>query len=124
MAAKDVLFMMKLRNVHVFQNGNHRAGVRKMKISANRNYFIAKTIKKMNTHTLCFCPLTRNLQAFENLKSAQGSQRRKQRISNHTHGKSYILYFPCEIQLSHVKYHFFQIYIMIDQYFPVFHLYM
>ena len=34
--------------------------------------------KKMNTHTLCFCPLVRNLQVFENLKWARGSQRRKQ----------------------------------------------
>ena len=38
----------------------------------------------MNTHTLCFCPLIRKLQAFEILKWAQGSQWRKQRTSNFT----------------------------------------
>ena len=45
--------------------------------------------KKMNTHTLCFCPLIRKLQAFEILKWAQWSQGRKQRTS----------YFTREIQL-------------------------
>ena len=112
MTAKDVIFIMKLCNVHVLQNGNHRAGVRKMKISANSNNFFAKTIKKMNTHTLCFCPLTRNLQVFENLKWAQGSQRRKQRISNHTREKKQYFIFPmrntaftCEVSLfSNIHY--------------------
>ena len=40
--------------------------------------------KKMNTHTLCFCPLIRKLQAFEILKWAEESQWTKQRTSNFT----------------------------------------
>ena len=40
-------------------------------------------IKKMNAYTSCFCSLIRKLKTFENLKLAQGSQRRKQRISNY-----------------------------------------
>ena len=46
--------------------------------------FPCDLIKKMNTHTLCFCPLIRKLQSFEILKWAQGSQWRKQRTSNFT----------------------------------------
>ena len=64
------------------------SGVEKVKISANPENLIAKIfldlIKKMNTHTLCFCPLIRKLQAFEILKWTQGSQWRKQRTSNFT----------------------------------------
>ena len=64
-----------------------RAGVEKVKISANpdnyQNYPCDLT-KKMNTHTLCFCPLIRKFKAFEILKWAQGNQWRKQRTSNFT----------------------------------------
>ena len=49
------------------------AGVEKMKFSANPAIFSCDLIKKMNTHTLCFCQLIRKLKAFENLKWAQGS---------------------------------------------------
>ena len=55
------------------------AGEEKVKISANPRY----QTKKMNTQTLCL--LIRNLQAFEILKWAQGSQWRKQRPSNTTY---------------------------------------
>ena len=48
------------------------------------NIFLFDLTMKMNTHTLCFCPLIRKLQAFEILKWAQGSQWRKQRTSNFT----------------------------------------
>ena len=64
-----------------------RAGVEKVKISAYHDNILPKfslRSKKMNTHTLCFCPLLRKLQAFEILKWAQGSQWRKQRTSNFT----------------------------------------
>ena len=73
--------------------------------------------KKMNTHTLCFCPLIKKLQEFEIMKWAQGSQWRKQRISN----------FTREIQntafdiFTAVKYSFFKICIIFNQYFSVFH---
>ena len=66
------------------------AGVEKVKTSANPENFITKLVltsdltKKMNTHTLCFSPLIRKLQAFEILLWAQGSQWRKQRKSNFT----------------------------------------
>ena len=46
--------------------------------------FSCGLIKKMNTHTLCFCQLIRKLQAFEILKWAQGSQWRKQRTFDFT----------------------------------------
>ena len=46
--------------------------------------FPCNLTKKINTHTLCFCPLIRKLKAFEILKWAQGSQWRKQRTSNFT----------------------------------------
>ena len=63
--------------------------VEKVKISANPDHLITKNVpcdltKKMNNHTLCFCPLIRKLRAFEILKWAQGSQWRKQRTSNFT----------------------------------------
>ena len=66
-----------------------RAGVEKVKISANPDNLITQNFpcdltKKMNTHTLCFCPLIRKLQENEILKWAQGSQWRKQRTSNFT----------------------------------------
>ena len=58
-----------------------------MKISANPDNLITKIFscdltKKMNTHTLSFCPLIRKLQAFEILKWAQRGQWLKQRTSN------------------------------------------
>ena len=65
--------------------------------------------KKMNTHTLCFCPLIRKLQAFEILKWAQWSQGRKQRTSYFTREiqlifsrlwkYSFLYFHSCEIQL-------------------------
>ena len=64
------------------------AGVEKVKISTDpdNNYqnFPCDLTKKMHTHTLCFCPLTSKLQAFEMLKWARESQWRKQRTSNFT----------------------------------------
>ena len=66
------------------------AGVEKVKISANRDNLITNQnipcdlTKKMNTHTLCFCPLIRKLQAFEILEWAKESQWTKQRTSNFT----------------------------------------
>ena len=63
------------------------AGVEKVKISANPDNLITKVFnltKKMNTHTMWFCPLIRKLQAFEILKWAQRGQWRKQRTSNFT----------------------------------------
>ena len=76
----------------------------------------------MNTHTLCFCPLIRKLQAFEILKWAQESQWRKQRTSNFTREiqlifslqwKYIFLYFHgCEIQLF-LKYALYLIYIFL-----------
>ena len=78
----------------------------------------------MNTHTLCFCPLLRKLQAFEILKWAQGSQWRKQRISNFT--REIQLIFHCSENTAFdiftaVKYSFFKICIIFNQYFSVFH---
>ena len=80
--------------------------------------------KKMNTHTLCFFSLIRKKQAFEILKWAQGSKWRKQGTYN----------FNREIQLIFsrlwnttfyifmtVKYNFFIICIIFNQYFSVFH---
>ena len=65
--------------------------------------------KKMNTHTLCFCPLIRKLQAFEILKWAKWSQGRKQRTSYFTREiqlifsrlwkYSFLYFHSCEIQL-------------------------
>ena len=68
---------------------NIGAGGEKVKISANPDNLITKfscvLAKKMNTYTLCFCPLIRKLQAFEILKWAQGSQWRMQRTSIFTY---------------------------------------
>ena len=74
-------------------------------------------------HTLCFCPQIRKLRAFEILEWAQGSQWRKHRSN-----------FTCELQLifslqwdttfylfTAVKYSFFKICIIFNQYFPVLH---
>ena len=55
--------------------------------------------KKINTHTLCFCPLIRKLQGVEILNWAKESQWTRQRTSN----------FTCEIQLKfslQLKYNF------------------
>ena len=68
----------------------------------------------MNTHTLCFWPLIKKLQAFEILKWAQGSQRRKQRTSNFTRENTTSIF-------TAVKYSFFKICIIFNTYFPVFH---
>ena len=70
---------------NVGQNWNHRRRSRESENfieSWHINY--QNLTKKMNTHTLCFCPLKRKLQAFEILKWAQGSQWRKKRTSNFT----------------------------------------
>ena len=57
-------------------------GVEKVKISTNPDNLYQNIpydpVKKMNTYILCFCPLIRKLQAFENVKWAQGNQLRKQ----------------------------------------------
>ena len=71
------------------QNWNHKSRSRKSENfskSWQLNYqnVPCDLTKKMNTHTLCFCPLIRKLQAFEILKWTQGSQWRKQRTSNFT----------------------------------------
>ena len=69
------------------QNWNHKSWSRKRENFSkswqfNYQNFPCDLTKKMNTHTLCFCPLIRKLQPFEILKWAQGSQWRKQRTSN------------------------------------------
>ena len=103
------------------------AGVEKVKFSANPDNYqniSCNLTKKMNTHSFCFCPLIRKLQAFEILKWGQGSQWRKQRTSNFTHGIQLIfslhLYTTFYI-FTPVKYSFFKICIIFIQYFPVFH---
>ena len=82
------------------------AGVEKMKISADRKFHYQNIPfnlnKKMNTHTLCFCPQIRKLQALEILKWSKESQRTKQ----------YKLYFHCSENISFyiftaVRYSFF-----------------
>ena len=78
----------------------------------------------MNTYTLCFCPLIRNLQAFEILKWAQGSQWRSR--GHPISPVKYNLYFHCSENTTFyiftaVKYSFFKIYIIFNQYFSVFH---
>ena len=99
---------------HVCQNWNHRSRSRESENfskSRQSNYqnIPCDLTKKMNTHTLCFCPLIRKLQAFEILKWAKESQWTKQRTSNFTREiqlifslqwKYNFLYFHgCEIQL-------------------------
>ena len=91
----------------------------------NYQIFSCGLNKKMNTHTFCFCPLIRKLQAFEILKWAQGSQWRKQRISNFT--REIQLIFSLQWKYSFyiftaaVKYSFFKICIIFNQCFSVFH---
>ena len=99
---------------HVDQNWNHRSRSRESENFSKSRQFNHQNIpcdltKKMNTHTLCFCPLIRKLQAFEILKWAKESQWTKQRTSNFTREiqlifslqwKYNFLYFhDCEIQL-------------------------
>ena len=78
----------------------------------------------MNTHTLCFCPLIRKLQAFEILKWVKDVNRecRGHPISP----VKYNLYFHCSENTAFyiftaVKDSFFKICIIFNQYFPVFH---
>ena len=75
MIANDIKFMMMLYNVSVFQNWNHRSGAREANKYFSKSwqfYLISNVpfnpIKKMNTHTLCFCPFIRKLLVFENLR--------------------------------------------------------
>ena len=99
---------------HVGENWNHRSRSRESENFSKSRQFYYQNIpcdltKKMNTHTLCFCPLLRKLQAFEILKWAKGIQWKKQRTSNFTREiqlifslqwKYNFLYFHgCEIQL-------------------------
>ena len=80
--------------------------------------------KKMNTHTLRFCPLIRKLQTFEILKWAQGRQWRKQRTSNFTHEiqlifslqwkYSFIYFHGCEIQLFKKMHYIWSIFFCIS----------
>ena len=87
--------------------------------------FPCNLIKKMNNHSLCFCPLIRKLQPFENLKWVQGSQWRKQRASNfileiqlifaHPWNTAFYIFTAMKIKTT-----FSNIY-HINQYFPVFH---
>ena len=79
----------------------------------------------MNTHTLCFCfcPLIRKLQVFEILKWVQGSQWRKQR--HPILPLKYNIYFHCSENTAFyiftaVKYSFFKICIIFNQYFLYF----
>ena len=78
----------------------------------------------MNTHTLCFCPLIRKLQAFEVLKWAQevNGESRGHPISP----VKYNLYFHCSENTAFYiftaeKYSYFKICIIFNQYFSVFH---
>ena len=56
------------------------AEVEKVKSSANPDNFITKNIllaihiKKMNTHTLCLCPLVRKLKAVGTMKSTEEAE--------------------------------------------------
>ena len=111
------------------QNRNHKSRSRKSENFSkswqfNYQNFPCDLTKKMNSHTLWFCPLIRKLQAFEILKWAQGSQWRKQRTSNFT--REIHLYFHCSENTAFyiftaVKYSFFKICIIFNQYFYVFH---
>ena len=63
---------------HVGKNWNHRSKSRESENFSKSRQFDYQNIpcdltKKMNTHTLCFCPLIRKLQAFEILKWAKES---------------------------------------------------
>ena len=106
-ALYDVIHFCTLRHINddcitcnVGQNWNHMSRSRESEnFSKSRQIdyqnFPCNQTKKMNTHTLCFCPLIRKLQAFEILKWAQGSQWRNQRTSNFTPN------FTVEKQLIH-----------------------
>ena len=72
------------------------------------------SLKKMNTHTLCFYTLISKLKAFGNLKWAQESLWKKQRTPNFTGEKTLYLYFMSE-NMS------FEIYILSNFYIPIFH---
>ena len=130
MFAQYIILMMTLHNVqcHPKLKPKSWAGVEKEKISANPDNFKPKfslRSKKINTHTLCLCPLIRKLQAFEILKWAQGSQWRKQRTSDFTHEKQLIFSQLWNTSFFYnftaVKNSFYKICIIFNQYFPVFH---
>ena len=106
-----------------------RPGVEKVKISANPDNLYYQNLpcdltKKMNTHTLCFCPLIRKLQAFEILKWAQVNQWRKQRTSSFTREIQLIFSLQWKYSFFYiftaVKYSFFKICIIFNQYFLYF----
>ena len=83
---------------NVGQSWNHRSRNWKNENFSRSRQFNYQNIpcdltKKMNTYTLCCCPLIRKLQAFEILKWAKESQWKKQRTSNFT--VKYNLYFHC-----------------------------
>ena len=79
------------------------AGVEKVIISANPDNSITKKnpsdlIKKMNTHTLCFCQLIRNVGVG---KSEAGSRKSMEKTEDiRFHQSKNVLYF----NFSHVKY--------------------
>ena len=89
-ALNDIIHIHTLRHINLAKTETVGAGAEKVKITANPDNLITKIFpcnlaKKTNTHTLCFCPLIRKLQAFEILEWAQRGQWRKQRTSNFTH---------------------------------------
>ena len=99
---------------NVGQSWNHRSRSRKKENFSRLRQFKFQNIpcdltKKMNAHTLCFCPIIRKLQAFEILHWAKETQWTKHRTCNFTgeiqllfslQWKYNFLYFHgCEIQL-------------------------
>ena len=98
------------------KNENIGAEVEKVKILANPENFITKLFpcdltKKMNTNTLCFCPLINRLKVFEILKWAQGSQWRKQRTSSFTR-ETQLIYSASMKKLPVSKIRYFGKYLM------------
>ena len=61
--------------------------------------------KKMNTHTLCFCPLIRKLRVFENLVGSKKSTEKAEDTQISPVKYNFLYFHGCEIQL-------FQIYII------------
>ena len=111
------------------QNWNHKSRSRKSENFSkpwqfNYQIFSCGLTKKMNTHTLCFRPLIRKLQAFEILKWVQGSQWRSR--GHPISPVKYNLNFHCSENTAFyiftaMKYSFFKICIIFIQYFSVFH---
>ena len=86
------------------QNWNHKSRSRKSgnfskSWQFNNQNFPCDLTKKMNTNTLCFCPLIRKLQAFEILKWALERQMEKaEDIQFHPWNTTYI-FTAVKIQL-------------------------